>query len=84
MCMLSIPIPEEIFLSLNQTQEELECYIKTLLAMSLYQKHHISLGYAAELAGMTEEDFIFELGRAGISIFSFDSEDELSREFANA
>ena len=81
---LSIQIPEEILLSINESEKELEAYTKILLAISLYQKHHISLGYGAMLAGMSEEDFIYELGREGISIFHFDSEEDFARELVNA
>ena len=64
MCNLSIQIPEEILLSLNETEQG-AAYTRKLLAMNLYENHRISLGYGAQLAGMTKEEFIYELGHAG-------------------
>ena len=84
MCNLSIQVPEEVLLCINTTERDLAAYTSKALAMNLYQQHRISLGYGAQIAGMSEEDFIYELGRAGVSIFSFDSEKEIAAEFANA
>ncbi len=84
MCNLSIQIPEEILLSLNETEQGMAAYTKKILAMDLYEKHQISLGHGAQLAGMTEEDFIYELGKAGISIFSFASDEQFQEELLNA
>ena len=84
MCNLSIQIPEEVLLCVNQSKQDLAAYTSKILAMNLYEKHQISLGYGAQIAGMSEEDFIYELGRARISIFSFASEQELASELANA
>ena len=84
MCNLSIQVPEEVLLCINTTEQDLAAYTGKVLAMNLYEQHRISLGYGAQIAGMSEEDFIYELGRAGISIFSFSSEKEIASEFANA
>ena len=84
MCQLSIQIPKEILLSINETEQGLTLYMKKLLALNLYEQHKISLGYGAELAEMTEEDFIYELGREGISIFHYDSEKMFQKELENA
>lgn len=81
---LSIQVPKELLLVLNESEQELTAYTRKLLALNLYERHQISLGYGAQIAGMPEEDFIYELGKAGISIFSFESEVEVSKEFANA
>lgn len=84
MCNLSIQVPEEILLCLNETEQGLAAYTKKILAMHLYEKHQISLGYGAELADMSEEDFIYELGKSNISIFHFNSEEEFQKELSNA
>ncbi|MBQ7515692.1 MAG: UPF0175 family protein [Schwartzia sp.] len=84
MCSLSIQVPEEVLLCINTTEQDLSAYTSKLLAMNLYEQHRISLGYGAQIAGMPEEDFIYELGRAGISIFSFASKEEMASEFTNA
>ena len=65
-------------------EQGMAAYTQKVLAMDLYEKHHISLGHGAQLAGMAEEDFIYELGKAGISIFSFDSDEQFREELKNA
>lgn len=44
----------------------------------------ISVGYCAEIAGMSEEDFIKLLGSRHISIFHFENENEFMEEMNNA
>ena len=48
------------------------------------KKNKISIGYCAKIAEMNKEDFIRFLGDNGVSIFSYDSEDEFVREINNA
>ncbi|MBQ6325024.1 MAG: UPF0175 family protein, partial [Clostridia bacterium] len=44
----------------------------------------VSIGYCAQIAGMTEEDFIKYLGENHVSIFHFDDEAEFLEEMKNA
>jgi len=46
-----------------------------LLAASLYEKGRLSLGQAAEVAGLTKRTFSELLGKYGVSIFNFPAED---------
>ena len=50
----------------------------------LYTQNHISIGYSAQIAGMTEEEFIKYLSSNGVSIFNFDDEEEFLEEMNNA
>ena len=59
-------------------------YIKQMLAMDLYKNKKVSLGYCASVAEMTKEEFIQCLGRNGVSIFSFASDNEFMEELNNA
>ena len=52
--------------------------------MHYYLQFHISLGYCAQIANTTEEDFIKFLGENKISIFQFDNKQEFSDELKNA
>lgn len=54
-----------------------------LLASKLYEQGKISLGQAAELAGLTKRAFAELLSRYDVSIFNFPSS-ELSNDVANA
>ena len=44
----------------------------------------MSIGYCAEIAGMSESEFIELLGKNEIDIFRFNNEAELDRDIANA
>lgn len=55
-----------------------------MLALDLYKNKRISLGYCANIAEMTKEEFIQYLSRNGVSIFSFASEEEFLEELENA
>lgn len=84
MCTLSIKIPDEVFLNLHQTQAELALHMKQIYAVELYKEKKVSIGYAAALAEMSKEDFIHFLAKFNVSIFSFDSDEEIYDEFQNA
>lgn len=55
-----------------------------LTALHFYATKGASLGYCAQIAGMDKEDFIYFLGRNGVSIFHFDDEAEFVEEMSNA
>ena len=54
-----------------------------LLAGKLYEQGKLSLGQAAELAGLSKKAFAELLGVYDVSIFNFPSS-ELSKDVANA
>lgn len=54
-----------------------------LLASKLYEQGKISLGQAAELAGLTKRTFAELLSKYDVSIFNFPSS-SLSNDVANA
>ena len=54
-----------------------------LVSTSLYEQGKLSLGQAAEVAGLTKRTFAELLGSYGVSIFNFPAPD-LSRDVANA
>jgi predicted HTH domain antitoxin len=54
-----------------------------LLAVRLYERGKLSLGQAAELAGLTKKTFAELLGNYDVSIFNFPAED-LLKDIANA
>ena len=49
------------------------------LASRLYEKSKLSLGQAAEVAGLSKRAFIEVLGHYGVSTFNYD-ENELQKE----
>ncbi len=54
-----------------------------LLASRLYEQGKLSLGQAAELAGLSKKAFAELLGTYDVSIFNFPSQ-ELAKDVANA
>lgn len=56
---------------------------KTLLAAKLYEKGSLSLGQAAELAGLSKRAFMELLGNYEVSVFNY-SEMELENDILNA
>ena len=60
-----------------------ETDLKIILAGELYERERLSLGQAAELAGLSKRTFIEIMGKYGFSIFS-DSTDDLLTDIANA
>ena len=54
------------------------------MAVEQFTSHNVSIGKCAQMAGMTEEDFIKHLGQKGISVFHYDSREEFEVELENA
>ncbi len=54
------------------------------LAIDLYLSNHVSVGYCSKIAHCSEEEFIQELSKRNISIFQFESENELIQDISNA
>jgi len=57
--------------------------MKMLLASKLYETKRLSLGQAADVAGMSKRTFAEMLGRYDVSLFSQNA-DELMQDIANA
>ena len=71
---LKIAVDESILLSLKEGKQK---FVREMLlnnAMTLYRKRKLSLGKAAELAGMDRIDFIKKLRDEGEYIFDYDDE----------
>lgn len=64
MCVVSINVPEEILLNLHESENDFAEYMKCMLAIDLYRNKKVSLGYCAEIADMTKEEFMEELANA--------------------
>lgn len=57
--------------------------VAMLVASKLYEQGKLSLGQAAEVAGLTKRTFAELLGSYNVSIFNYPASD-LSRDVANA
>jgi predicted HTH domain antitoxin len=83
MAKLTIPYPDDLLLSLKESPEEFEAEARLLLAVKLYELGRVSTGRAAEMAGLGRVEFLFALGRFGLSPIGVDPE-EVAEDFANA
>ena len=84
MSVIAVKIPEAILYDTRMNESETEKFIRRLVALEYYKNQGVSIGYCAEIAGMTEEEFIKYLGEKNISIFQFDDEEEFLGEANNA
>lgn len=84
MCSIAIEIPNEVLYDTKQSRESAADTARKVLAMYYYVKEDVSIGYCAEIAGMSESEFIELLGKNEIDIFRFNNEAELDRDIANA
>jgi len=81
---ITLNVPQEILFDLRTTESSFSNYAKSFIAMDLYKNKNVSLGYCAQMAELTKEDFVKLLGINGISIFEFDGEKEFLEEADNA
>ena len=84
MFQVSVNIPEAVLFDTKMKLSDAEKFIRRVVALEYFKNHGVSIGYCAEIAGMTEENFIKYLGKNKISIFKFDDEKEFLEEAANA
>lgn len=54
---ISIDFPADLLLALNETETELKQRIKVSLAMRLYELQKLTIGKAAQLAGLSRFEF---------------------------
>ena len=84
MCQVAVKIPDAVLYDTHMSSVQVNEYARKLIAIDYYCRYHVSIGYCAEIAEMTEEDFIKLLGENKVSIFQFDDKDEFISELRNA
>lgn len=72
-----------VTLNIPDTLEMDNNEVTMLVATRLYEQGKLSLGQAAEVAGLTKRTFAELLGKYNVSIFNYPASD-LSRDVANA
>lgn len=70
-------------LNLPKTVKFDERELVLILATKLFERGSLSLGQAAELAGLSKRAFMEILGDYGVSVFNY-SADELEKDLENA
>ena len=81
-----IDLPEELYLSLSAsglTKERIASESRKLLALKCFKEKVLSLGRAAQLAGLSKWNFTEYLSENDVAVIDYD-QDEITREFETA
>ena len=84
MYQIAVNVPEAVLFDTKMNFQDAEKFIRRVVALEYFKNQGISIRYCAEIAGMTEEDFLQFLGENKISVFKFDDDAEFLSEVANA
>ena len=61
MCQIAISIPDEVLFDTKMSREEANQFARRAVALGYYTQSGVSIGYCAQRAGRTEEEFLEEL-----------------------
>jgi predicted HTH domain antitoxin len=75
-----VDLPEDIFPALRRTPEAFVREMRLAAAAKWYEIGVLSQGKAAELAGLSRQEFLFSLNQFGVSPFQV-TPDELRQEW---
>lgn len=75
---ITVDFPSDILLTLNENENELKQNIKLSLAIRLYRLQKLTIGKAAQIAGLSRFDFETVLSDNGISISNLTIDDVLN------
>ena len=84
MCQVAFSIPDEVLFDTKMNREQANQFARRAVALGYYTQRGVSIGYCAQIAGMTEEEFIKYLGQNHISIFQFENQEEFMEELNHA
>lgn len=84
MCQIAFDIPNEVLFDTRMNKQEANAFARKAVALCYYIQNGVSLGYCAEIAGMSRESFIRYLADNYISIFHYEDEKEFTEELNNA
>lgn len=75
---ISLDIPSDILLALNESEDKLKNEIKILLAIRFFQQEKLTIGKAAQLCGLSRLEFESLLSENEISISNLTLDDIIS------
>ena len=67
---VTLEYPQDLELAVQTTPEELGAQIRLMAALKMLELGKLSLGRAAELAGLSRVEFIEQCGRYRVSVFN--------------
>jgi predicted HTH domain antitoxin len=80
---VDVSVPDGLFAALRKAPHEVANELRLAAAIHWYQQCAISMTRAAETAGMTRAEFLAELARRRVDVFTVDEQD-LARELRDA
>lgn len=80
---IQLSLPDEIFISMRETPDELSKEILIVAAAKLYELSKLSSGRASKLAGIPRVSFLQLLAQYNVPIFDL-TMDELEQDLHNA
>jgi predicted HTH domain antitoxin len=72
---VTLEYPEGLELAVQTTPEELGAQIRLMAALKMFELGKLSLGKAAELAGLSRTEFLEQCGRYRVSVYNYMPED---------
>ncbi len=75
---INVDLPSDILLTINETEKELRYRIKFALAVQLYSQQKVTIGKAAQIAGISRLEFENKLSENRIPISNLELDDVLN------
>lgn len=75
---ISLELPSDILLTLNESENELKKNIRISFAIRLYSQQKLTIGKAAQVAGLSRIDFETLLSENNIPVSNLDIDDVLA------
>jgi len=77
-------VPKKVLNKIEMDETAFAQHAKRLVALDLYKKRGVALGYCAEVAEMTLEEFMLFLSENKVTIFKYKNAEEFYEEARNA
>ncbi len=77
---ITIPlnIPKDLFITLNESEQELKTHFQTAIAIMLFQEGKLTIGKATQLSGLSRFEFEKALAKSKIPVSQLNIDEILS------
>ena len=75
---ISVDVPSDILIALNESEQELKDHFQVAVAMMLFQEGKLTLGKAIQLSGLTRFEFEKSLSKNKIPVSNLSVEQIMS------
>ncbi|MEZ4828505.1 MAG: UPF0175 family protein [Bacteroidia bacterium] len=70
---IPVDIPSDVFVLLNESEQELKLHFQLALAIKLFQDRKLTMGKAIQLSGLSRFEFEKALAKSRISVSDLDT-----------